>query len=64
MGFWPAAALLPVLLGSVIVGLLLDFTLQCTGNLWSAIGIHAAWDWAKSFAAWDCPGDYRRIGLV
>jgi membrane protease YdiL (CAAX protease family) len=33
----------------VIVGLLLAFTLQRTGNLWFAIGIHAAWDWAQSF---------------
>jgi hypothetical protein len=34
----------------VIAGLLLAFTLQRTGNLWFAIGIHAAWDWAQSFA--------------
>jgi membrane protease YdiL (CAAX protease family) len=33
----------------VIVGLLLAFTLQRTGNLWFAIGMHAAWDWAQSF---------------
>jgi len=33
----------------VIVGLLLAFTLQRTGNLWFAIGVHAAWDWAQSF---------------
>ncbi len=33
----------------VIVGLLLAFTLRRTGNLWFAIGIHAAWDWAQSF---------------
>ena len=33
----------------VIVGLLLAFTLQRTGSLWFAIGIHAAWDWAQSF---------------
>lgn len=40
------------LLGSVnlvIVGLLLAFTLLRTGNLWFAIGVHAAWDWAQSF---------------
>ncbi|MBZ5570137.1 MAG: CPBP family intramembrane metalloprotease [Acidobacteriia bacterium] len=66
LGFWPAAALLAVLFGSVhlavnagenwlgsvslvIVGLLLAFTLQRTGSLWFAIGIHAAWDWAQSF---------------
>lgn len=33
----------------VIVGLLVAFTLQRTGSLWFAIGIHAAWDWAQSF---------------
>ncbi len=33
----------------VIVGFLLAFTLQRTGNLWFAIGMHAAWDWAQSF---------------
>ena len=33
----------------VIVGLLLALTLQRTGNLWFAIGMHAAWDWAQSF---------------
>jgi membrane protease YdiL (CAAX protease family) len=33
----------------VIVGLLLAFTLQRTGSLWFAIGIHAAWDWTQSF---------------
>ena len=36
-------------LSLVIVGLLLAFTIQRTGNLWFAIGIHAAWDWAQSF---------------
>jgi CAAX protease family protein len=66
IGFWPAAALLAFLFGSlhlavnagenwlgsvnlVIAGFLLAFTLQRTGNLWFAIGIHAAWDWAQSF---------------
>lgn len=65
LGFWPAAAFLALLFGAlhlsnagenwpgslslVIVGLLLPFTIQRTGNLWFAIGIHAAWDWAQSF---------------
>ena len=31
------------------MGLLLALTLQRTGNLWFAIGMHAAWDWAQSF---------------
>lgn len=33
----------------VIAGLLLAFTIKRTGNLWFAIGLHAAWDWAQSF---------------
>lgn len=33
----------------VVVGFLVAFTLQRTGSLWFAIGIHAAWDWAQSF---------------
>ena len=66
LGFWPAAALLGALFGSLhfvvnagenwpgslslaIVGLLVAFTLQRTGSLWFAIGMHAAWDWAQSF---------------
>ncbi|HXN74250.1 MAG TPA: CPBP family intramembrane glutamic endopeptidase [Candidatus Acidoferrales bacterium] len=33
----------------VAVGLLLCFTLRRTGNLWFALGFHAAWDWAETF---------------
>ena len=33
----------------VLAGLLLAFTIRRTGNLWFAIGLHAAWDWAQSF---------------
>ena len=39
-------------LGSVslmIVGLLVAFSIQRTGSLWFAIGMHGAWDWAQSF---------------
>lgn len=36
-------------LSLAIVGLLVAFTLRRTGNLWFAIGMHAAWDWAQSF---------------
>jgi len=31
-----------------IDGLIMCFTL-CTGNLWFAIGNHAAWDWGETF---------------
>lgn len=37
-------------LGFVLAfGLFAAFTLWLTGNLWFAIGFHAAWDWAMSF---------------
>lgn len=65
IGFWPAAVLLSLLfalaharnsgetpLGLVAVagfGLFFCYTLRATGNLWMAIGFHAAWDWAQSY---------------
>lgn len=65
IGFWPAAFLLSILfalmhvrnpgetlLGLVAVGcfgLFFCYTLRVTGNLWLAVGFHAAWDWAESF---------------
>lgn len=65
MGFWPAAALMALLFGAVhllnsgenwvggasivVSALLLAFTLRRTGDLWFAIGLHTAWDWAESF---------------
>ena len=65
MGFWPAAGLMALLFGAVhllnsgenwvgaasivMSALLLAFTLLRTGNLWFAIGLHTAWDWAGSF---------------
>ncbi|MFY9527383.1 MAG: CPBP family intramembrane glutamic endopeptidase, partial [Candidatus Acidiferrales bacterium] len=30
-------------------GLLAAFSLQRTGNLWFAIGMHAAWDWGETY---------------
>jgi hypothetical protein len=33
----------------VMSALLLALTLLRTGNLWFAIGLHTAWDWAGSF---------------
>lgn len=65
IGFWPAAVLLSVGFGYVhlnnggenwigaasvaIIGLLFAFTLRRTGNLWYAVGLHAAFDWGETF---------------
>lgn len=65
MGFWPAAITLscafglihlrnggeewPGLLAAAFIGLFFCLTLRRTGNLWFAIGFHAAWDWGESF---------------
>jgi membrane protease YdiL (CAAX protease family) len=65
MGFWPAAVLLSVIfavlhagnpgetfIGLVAVsvfGLFLCLTLHRTGNLWFAVGFHAAFDWGESY---------------
>jgi membrane protease YdiL (CAAX protease family) len=65
IGFWPAAVVLAAAFGGlhllndgegflgalnvVCYALFASFTLQRTGNLWFAIGMHAAWDYAQSF---------------
>jgi membrane protease YdiL (CAAX protease family) len=65
IGFWPAGILLSVIFGAlhlqnkgegpvgaasvVLVGLLFVFTIQRTGNLWYAVGLHAAFDWGETF---------------
>lgn len=65
IGFWPAAVLLSILfalmharnpgetplglIGVGCFGLFFCYTLRATGNLWLAVGFHAAWDWAESF---------------
>ncbi|MGD0402230.1 MAG: type II CAAX endopeptidase family protein [Candidatus Acidiferrales bacterium] len=65
MRFWPAALFTSVVFGAahlgnpgenalgilqvIGVGLLLCLTLRRTGNLWFALGFHAAWDWAETF---------------
>jgi uncharacterized protein len=65
IGFWPAAialssafALLHLgndgeqwrgLLAAAFIGLFFCFTLRRTGNLWFAVGFHAAWDWGETF---------------
>ena len=64
-GFWPAAAVLslifgalhvnnpgeslPGICGAVCIGLFFCLTLRRTGNLWFAVGFHAAWDWSESY---------------
>jgi uncharacterized protein len=65
IGFWPAAVLLSVLFGAVhlsnpgedwagalaacLIGFFFCFTVRRTGNLWFAIGLHSAWDYAETF---------------
>jgi hypothetical protein len=65
VGFWPAAVLLSAsfgvlhldnpgessvgILGAVLIGFFFCLTLRRTGNLWFAIGFHAAWDWGESY---------------
>lgn len=65
IGFWPAAVALSVLFGGlhlhnpgenwigivdvVLSGLLWCFTLRRTGNLWFAVGMHAAFDFGETF---------------
>jgi membrane protease YdiL (CAAX protease family) len=65
IGFWPAAILLSALFGAVhlsnsgedwigalsvvLFALFACFTLRRTGNLWFAIGLHAAGDFAETF---------------
>jgi len=65
LGFWPAALALscafglihlrnggerwPGLLAAGFIGLFFCLTLRRTGNLWFAVGFHAAWDWGETF---------------
>jgi uncharacterized protein len=65
IGFWPAVILMSGffgyvhrgnsgeswigLLGVVSIGFFFCLTLRRTGNLWFAIGMHAAWDWSETF---------------
>ncbi len=65
IGFWPAAFVLSGLFGlghlgnpgetwvgafaTVMAALLFCVSLWQTGNLWFAIGTHAAWDWAETY---------------
>jgi uncharacterized protein len=63
--FWPAAVTLscgfglfhlgnegehwPGLLAAGFIGLFFCLTLRRLGNLWFAVGFHAAWDWGETF---------------
>lgn len=65
IGFWPAAFVLSALfwlghmanpgeswiggLSVALAALLFCVSLWLTGNLWFAIGMHAAWDWAETY---------------
>ncbi|MBZ5501889.1 MAG: CPBP family intramembrane metalloprotease [Acidobacteriia bacterium] len=65
IGFWPAAGALAILFGAAHLGnpgeakfgalmaggfaLVAAFSLRRTGNLWFAIGMHAAWDWGETY---------------
>jgi uncharacterized protein len=65
IGFWPAAVVLSTIFGAVHIanpgegrygvllvgsfGLLAAFALRRTGDIWFALGMHAAWDWAETF---------------
>jgi membrane protease YdiL (CAAX protease family) len=65
MRFWPAAFFLSAVFAAAhlsnsqetalgiaevaATGLLFCLTIRRTGNLWFAVGFHAAWDWAETF---------------
>jgi membrane protease YdiL (CAAX protease family) len=65
IGFWPAALGLSCgfglihlrndheqwrgLLAAAFIGFFFCLTLRRTGNLWFAVGFHAAWDWGETF---------------
>ena len=65
IGFWPAALCFRACsgcghmgnpgetwvggVGVALAALLFCVSLRLTGNLWFAIGMHAAWDWAETY---------------
>ena len=65
IGFWPAAIALSCvfglihlrndgeqwkgLLAAALIGFFFCLTLRRTGNLWFAVGFHAAWDWGETY---------------
>ncbi|HXR09767.1 MAG TPA: CPBP family intramembrane glutamic endopeptidase, partial [Candidatus Acidoferrales bacterium] len=65
IGFWPAATALSAAFGAIhirnsgedfvgalsvlVIGMFFCLTLRRTGNLWFAVGLHAAFDWGETF---------------
>jgi hypothetical protein len=65
LGFWPAAVALSASFGAIhlqnngesrvgvlsvfVIGMFFCLTLRRTGNLWFAVGLHAAFDWGETF---------------
>jgi membrane protease YdiL (CAAX protease family) len=65
IGFWPAAVALSAGFGAIhihnsgedltgalavfVIGMFFCLTLRRTGNLWFAVGVHAAFDWGETF---------------
>jgi uncharacterized protein len=65
IGFWPAAIMLSLVFGAIHLGntgeaalgalaagsfgLVAAFSVLRTGNIWFAIGAHAAWDWGETY---------------
>ena len=65
VGFWPAATMLSATFGALhlgnggedkvgalsvfAIGMFFCLTLRRTGNLWFAVGLHAAFDWGETF---------------
>jgi len=65
IGFWPAATVLSAGFGAVhlfnpgegrvgalsvfVIGMFFCLTLLGTGDLWLAVGLHAAFDWGETF---------------
>jgi uncharacterized protein len=65
VGFWPSAVLFSLgfsalhlgntgenstgIAGVFLIGFFFCLTLRRTGNLWFAVGFHAAWDWGESY---------------
>lgn len=65
IGFWPAAVVLSIAFGAIhiqnsgeawigvvaagTIGFFFCLTLRRTGDLWFALGFHAAWDWGETY---------------
>ena len=65
LGFWPAATILSAAFGALhlgnrgedrigalsvfVIGMFFCLTLWRTGNLWFAVGLHAAFDWGETY---------------